>query len=84
MNLELGSDVISKGIGDLFVVGYDNISKYYRFVCKFRAPMERLEFLFQHPTSRTNWTGKLEKDEFVGVCGFEISDRLERRDGGKK
>lgn len=75
LDLELRCDIIPERVCNLFVVGYDNVGKYYGCVRKFRAPMECLEFLFQHPTRRTNRTGKLEKDEFIGICGFEISGK---------
>ena len=79
LNTKLGSDVVSKGVGDLFVVGYDDIGKYHRFVGKFGAPMQSLEFLPQHPTSCANRTGKLEKDQLVGVCRFEISTESSKK-----
>ena len=71
-DLELCCDVISKGILDPFVVGYDNVRKDHRRSCKFGIPVQCLEFLFQHSTRRANRTGKLQKDELVGIRGFKI------------
>ena len=74
-DLELGRDVISKGILHPFVVGYNNVRKDHRRSCKFGISVQCLEFLFQHSTRRANRTGKFEKDELVGVGSFEISVR---------
>lgn len=71
-DLKLWRDVISKGVLDPFVVGYDNVRKDHRRSCKFGIPVQCLEFLFQHSTSRANRAGKLQKDELVGISAFEI------------
>ena len=57
--LKLWCYVVPKWVLDIFVVGYHNICKDHRRVGEFGAPMQCLEFLFEHSASRANRTREL-------------------------